>query len=60
MPKEKHNTLDGSLTLNIDLNPTILGAAGIKPPDAVQGQNIADLYLTNEKDDEKKSSLFDF
>jgi arylsulfatase len=48
MPQEKRNTLDESLTLNIDLHPTILGAAGIKPPASVQGRNIADLYLEPE------------
>ena len=51
MPQSKHNTLDGSLTLNIDLHPTILGAAGITPPLEVQGRNIADLYLSPSNND---------
>lgn len=45
MPKEKINTLNDDLTLNIDLAPTILGAAGITPPARMQGRDIADLYL---------------
>ena len=57
MPKEKVGTLDDSFTLNIDLAETILGAAGIKPPDVMQGRDISDLYLrTNEKNDYHNSA----
>jgi len=49
MPKEKVGTLDDSFTLNIDLAETILGAAGIKPDELMQGRDISDLYLPNEK-----------
>lgn len=45
MPASKRGTLDDSYTLNIDLAPTILGAAQIDPPLGMQGRNIADLYL---------------
>jgi len=45
MPESKRNTLDDSLTLNIDLAETVLGAAGIKPHPAMQGRDMADLYL---------------
>jgi len=45
MPDAKRNTLDDSFTLNIDLPPTILGAAGIAPPAGMQGRDIAALYL---------------
>ena len=45
MPKDKHNQLDDSLTLNIDLAPTILAAAGIEPDPGMQGRDIADIYL---------------
>eukprot|EP00551_Chaetoceros_affinis_P005849 CAMPEP_0203683446 /NCGR_PEP_ID=MMETSP0090-20130426/47527_1 /ASSEMBLY_ACC=CAM_ASM_001088 /TAXON_ID=426623 /ORGANISM="Chaetoceros affinis, Strain CCMP159" /LENGTH=744 /DNA_ID=CAMNT_0050552593 /DNA_START=52 /DNA_END=2286 /DNA_ORIENTATION=- len=51
MPKEKVGTLDDSFTLNIDLAETILGAAGIKPDELMQGRDISDLYLPNEKDE---------
>jgi arylsulfatase len=50
MPQEKLGTLDDSFTLNVDLAPTILGAAGLTPPLGMQGRNFADLYL---KDDTK-------
>jgi arylsulfatase len=46
MPAEKVGTLDDSFTLNIDLAETILGAAGVKPDDLMQGRDISDLYLT--------------
>lgn len=45
MPADKVNTLNDALTFNVDLAPTILGAAGIKIPPEWQGRDIADLYL---------------
>ena len=47
MPPEARNTLNDALTLNIDLAPTILGAAGIEAPLEIQGRDMADLYLTH-------------
>ena len=53
MPEDKRGSLDDSFTLNVDSAKTILGAAGIKPSDLMQGRNIADLYLpSREKDHE--------
>lgn len=46
MPKERHGSTNDDFTLNVDLAPTILSAAGIDAPQAMQGQNIAALYLT--------------
>lgn len=51
MPSDKVGTLDDSFTLNVDLAKTILGAAGVKPDDLMQGRDISDLYLPNEKDE---------
>ena len=45
MPLEKRGTIDDSFTLNIDLAETILGAAGVTPPQVMQGRDITDLYL---------------
>ena len=45
MPPNKEGTTDDSFTLNIDLAPTILGAANVSVPDVMQGQDIAALYL---------------
>jgi arylsulfatase A-like enzyme len=44
MSTQQRGTLNDAFTLNIDLAPTILGAAGIKAPDSMQGMDIADLY----------------
>jgi arylsulfatase len=44
MPKEKRNTLDDHYTLNVDLAPTILGAAGLTAPPGMQGSDISLLY----------------
>ena len=45
MPKEKVGTVDDSFTLNVDLAETIVGAAGLKPNERMQGRDISDLYL---------------
>ena len=45
MPPNKKGVEDDNFTLNIDLAPTILNAAGIPKPDTYQGRDIADLYL---------------
>jgi arylsulfatase len=45
MPESLHGTTDDSFTLNVDLAPTILGAAKLQPPKVMQGRDISDLYL---------------
>mmetsp|Transcript_14409 Transcript_14409/g.23803 ORF Transcript_14409/g.23803 Transcript_14409/m.23803 type:complete len:523 (-) Transcript_14409:19-1587(-) len=45
MPEATRGKLDDAFTLNIDLAPTILGAAQIGQPAGMQGRDIADLYL---------------
>lgn len=52
IPQKKRGTLDDSFTLNIDLAETILGAAGLDPPKAMDGRDIADLYLERPKSTE--------
>lgn len=44
MPAAKRGTVDEAMTLNVDLAPTILGAAGIAPPPRVQGRDFSVLY----------------
>ena len=45
MPKKYRGTVNDDFTLNIDLAPSLLSAAGIKTPPHMQGRDIADLYL---------------
>eukprot|EP00978_Attheya_sp_CCMP212_P037846 scaffold182043_cov32-Attheya_sp.AAC.1 len=45
MSVESRGTTNADLTLNIDLAPTILSAAGIEVPEFMQGRDISDLYL---------------
>lgn len=45
MPETLRGTTNDEFTLNVDLAPTILGAANLKPPDVMQGRDISDLYL---------------
>mmetsp|Transcript_21846 Transcript_21846/g.26759 ORF Transcript_21846/g.26759 Transcript_21846/m.26759 type:complete len:618 (+) Transcript_21846:1157-3010(+) len=51
MPSDKVGTLDDSFTLNVDLAQTILGAAGVRRDELMQGRDISDLYLPNEKNE---------
>jgi len=50
MPADKVGTLSDDFTLNVDLAETILGAAGLKPHEMMQGRDISDLYLPKEKE----------
>ena len=45
MPAARRGTTCDALTLNADLAPTMLAAAGIAPPACMQGQDLAPLYL---------------
>ncbi|KAL3798289.1 hypothetical protein HJC23_000203 [Cyclotella cryptica] len=45
MKEEMRGTTNDAFTLNIDLAPTILGAAGIPPPEEYMGRDMAQLYL---------------
>jgi arylsulfatase A-like enzyme len=45
IPAAKRGIIDPSFTLNVDLAPTILSAAGIKVPSRMQGRDLSDLYL---------------
>lgn len=42
---------DDAFTLNVDLAPTILAAAGIEAPSSMQGKDLSPLYLSGEKQD---------
>jgi arylsulfatase len=47
--KDKRGTTNDDMTLNVDLAPTILTAAGIPVPGVMQGRDIAPLYLAEDK-----------
>lgn len=49
MAPAKRGQTNDDLTLNVDLAPTILAAAGIAPPARMQGRDFAPLYLAAEK-----------
>ncbi len=44
MPQARRNTTDERMTLNVDLAPTILAAAGVAAPARMQGRDLAPLY----------------
>jgi arylsulfatase len=45
MPAGLAGTLNDDFTLNIDLAPTILGAAGVVAPPSMMGRDMSQLYL---------------
>jgi arylsulfatase A-like enzyme len=45
MAADKRGTECDAMTLNVDLAPTILAAAGVVAPQSMQGRDIAPLYL---------------
>ena len=49
MPAKKRGKTNDDFTLNVDLAPTILAAAGRPAPAAMQGRDIAPLYLAADK-----------
>jgi len=47
MDKKKAGMTNDDFTLNVDLAPTILNAAGLDAPEGMQGTDIAPLYLSD-------------
>jgi arylsulfatase A-like enzyme len=45
LPAARRGTKSDAFTLNVDVAPTILAAAGVAAPAGMQGQDIAPLYL---------------
>ena len=45
MKDELKGTTNDAFTLNIDLAPTILAAAGIETPEKMMGRDMSPLYL---------------
>jgi arylsulfatase A-like enzyme len=60
MPDRFRGTSIDEFTLNIDLAPTLLGAAGVKTPSHMQGRDIAELYLSDDPEAVAKSWRKDF
>lgn len=58
MPAHKIGTLDDSFTLNVDLAPTILGAAGLPKGPYMQGRDISDLYLHPDSEPWRKEFFY--
>jgi arylsulfatase A-like enzyme len=48
LPEIKKGEVNDAIVLNVDLAPTILGAAGISPPKHMQGNDLAPLYVGSE------------
>lgn len=49
MPADVRGKTNDDFTLNVDLAPTILAAAGIDAPETMQGKDLSPLYLADQK-----------
>merc|ERR1711862_620392 len=54
MSSNKIGKSNDEFTLNIDLAPTILSAAGIHPPDSMQGSDMSKLYIDDDNKQKTK------
>ena len=48
LPVARRGRTDDAFTLNVDLAPTFLAAAGVAAPPRMQGRDLAPLYLTTQ------------
>ena len=55
MPSKHRGTINKDWTLNVDLAPFLLGAAGLEAASFMQGRDIADLYLAGESENIDKA-----
>jgi arylsulfatase A-like enzyme len=51
MADSRHGAVNDAMTLNVDIAPTILSVAGIKPPERMQGADLSPLYLSEDTSD---------
>ena len=58
MKDEKKGTTNDDFTLNIDLAPTILAAAGIQAPEKFMGRDMSSLYLNPETSSKWRDEFF--
>lgn len=58
MKDEQRGTTNDEFTLNVDLAPTILGAAGIQTPDKMMGRDMAPLYLSPDISSDWRDEFF--
>jgi arylsulfatase len=59
LPPGKRGIERDKMVLNIDLAPTILAAAGLPIPEVMQGENLATLYLDDERREWREEFLYE-
>lgn len=50
-PASSRGGTNDDFVLNVDLAPTLIAAAGIRPPDTMQGRDFSPLYLASDQAD---------
>ncbi|KAL7546184.1 hypothetical protein ACHAWF_009524 [Thalassiosira exigua] len=59
MKDEKRGTTNDEFTLNVDLAPTILSAAGIPTPEKMMGRDMTPLYLSPDPTEWRKEFFYE-
>ncbi|MGB7343795.1 MAG: sulfatase [Pirellulaceae bacterium] len=59
MTADMQGKTNNDFTLNVDLAPTILAAAGIEAPNTMQGTDIGPLYLAKQKPDWRNEFFYE-
>lgn len=59
MPETMRGKTNDEFTLNVDLAPTILAAAGIEAPKTMQGSDVSTLYMNADKPDWRQEFFYE-
>lgn len=59
MPAAKFGKTNDDFTLNVDLAPTILAAAGIEAPESMQGSDVSPLYMKDQAPDWRSEFFYE-
>jgi arylsulfatase A-like enzyme len=59
MPEKMQGKTNDEFTLNVDLAPTILAAAGIEAPQTMQGNDVSQLYMGDTKPDWRQEFFYE-
>lgn len=59
MYEKKAGSLNDDFILSVDLAPTVLAAAGMEAPERMQGQDMAPLYLADQKPEWREEFFYE-
>ncbi|QDU89841.1 Arylsulfatase [Pirellulimonas nuda] len=59
MPEAERGSTDDAMTLNVDLAPTVLAAAGVAAPPGMQGRDLSPLYLAQQRPEWREEFFYE-